>query len=383
MRFGKRVAIPGSERKPLFDAHQVSEVEAGERVQVSVFLRRRGESPSGGKHGQIRHRVTHREFAEQFGADPSDIALVEGFAHHSGLTVVESSVAKHRVVLAGTVDAVAKAFGATVACFKVNTTGPTYRGRTGELTVPGELNKVVVAVLGLDTRRAANPHFRKRKPHAVSTTFTPPQVAALYNFPSGLTGAGETIAIIELGGGYSTSDLQTYFQELGISEPSITAVSVDGGTNSPGSDADGEVMLDIEVAGSVAPGANIAVYFAPNTDQGFIDAITDAVHDSARKPSVVSISWGGPEDSWTPQSQTAMNAALEDAAALGVTVLSRQETTALAMVQPTASCTSTSPPRAPTHLPAEEPRSPALDPPYLPKSSGTKLPIRKAQQEAV
>jgi kumamolisin len=79
-------------------------------------------------------------------------------------------------------------------------------------------------------------------------------------------------------------------------------------------------MLDIEVAGSIAPGANIAVYFAPNTDQGFIDAITDAVHDTTRTPSVISISWGGPEDSWTAQSQTAMNAALQDAATIGVTV---------------------------------------------------------------
>jgi kumamolisin len=100
----------------------------------------------------------------------------------------------------------------------------------------------------------------------------------------------------------------------------VTAVSVDEGKNSPGSDADGEVMLDIEVAGAIAPGANIAVYFAPNTDQGFIDAITDAVHDTTRKPSVLSISWGGPEDSWSQQARDAMNAALQDAAAMGVTV---------------------------------------------------------------
>jgi kumamolisin len=79
--------------------------------------------------------------------------------------------------------------------------------------------------------------------------------------------------------------------------------------------------LDIEVVGSIAPGANIAVYFAPNTDQGFIDAVTNAVHDTTRNPSVVSVSWGGPEDSWTQQSQTAFNAALQDAATLGVTVI--------------------------------------------------------------
>src|SRR5262249_17303353 len=84
---------------------------------------------------------------------------------------------------------------------------------------------------------------------------------------------------------------------------------------------DGEVELDIEVAGSVAPGAQIAVYFAPNTDQGFIDAITTAVHDAKLKPSIISISWGGPENSWTAQARDALNAACQDAALVGVTIL--------------------------------------------------------------
>jgi kumamolisin len=100
------------------------------------------------------------------------------------------------------------------------------------------------------------------------------------------------------------------------------AVGVDGGANKPGPDpnADGEVMLDIEVTGAVAPGAKIAVYFAPNTDQGFIDAVTTAVHDTVRKPSVISISWGAQEEAWTQQSLTAFDQALQDAAAMGVTV---------------------------------------------------------------
>jgi kumamolisin len=98
---------------------------------------------------------------------------------------------------------------------------------------------------------------------------------------------------------------------------------VDGAANSPAGDpggADGEVLLDIEVAGAVAPGAHIAVYFAPNTDAGFVDAVTTAVHDRANAPSVVSISWGGPESTWTLQAQRALDGAFADAAALGVTV---------------------------------------------------------------
>ena len=122
-----------------------------------------------------------------------------------------------------------------------------------------------------------------------------------------MTGAGQTVAIIELGGGYKAADLQTYFAALGIKAPSVTAVSVDGARNAPAGDpnsADGEVLLDVEIVGAIAPGARIAVYFAPNTDKGFLDAITTAVHDTVRKPAIVSISWGGAESSWTRQALT-------------------------------------------------------------------------------
>ena len=79
-------------------------------------------------------------------------------------------------------------------------------------------------------------------------------------------------------------------------------------------------MLDIEVIGSIVPAANIVVYFGPNTDAGFLDAVTTAIHDTTNKPSVISISWGGPESAWTPQAMTAMDEAFQAAAAMGITV---------------------------------------------------------------
>jgi kumamolisin len=121
-----------------------------------------------------------------------------------------------------------------------------------------------------------------------------------------------------------TTDLNTFFSGLGIATPSVTAVGVDGGSNAPTGSAngpDGEVELDIEVAGSIAPGAKIAVYFTPNTDQGFLDALTTAVHDTNFNSSVVSISWGGPENSWTAQAMDSFSSACEDAATMGVTIL--------------------------------------------------------------
>ena len=81
-------------------------------------------------------------------------------------------------------------------------------------------------------------------------------------------------------------------------------------------------MLDIEVASALAPGAKIAVYFAPFTEQGWVDAVSAAVHDTARRPSVLSISWGFTEgqDIWTSQAIQAVNQAFQAAALLGVTV---------------------------------------------------------------
>ncbi|HJZ49946.1 MAG TPA: S53 family peptidase, partial [Roseiflexaceae bacterium] len=78
-------------------------------------------------------------------------------------------------------------------------------------------------------------------------------------------------------------------------------------------------------AGAVAPGARIAVYFAPNTDDGFLNAIKTAIHDDLRKPSVISISWGAPESgppnvAWTAQAMQAFDQAFQDAATLGVTI---------------------------------------------------------------
>ncbi len=233
------------------------------------------------------------------------------------------------MLLSGSVAQFNDAFGVDLQQFEHD--GGSYRGRTGSIHLPDELNGVVTTVLGLDNRPQARPHFRARTPHgnvqwsaaaASAGSFTPTELATLYGFPTG-TGQGECISIIELGGGYRTADLKSYFSGLHVAQPKVSAISVDHGKNHPTGDSngpDGEVMLDIEVAGAIAPGANIVVYFAPNTDAGFLDAITSAIHDTKNKPSVISISWGGPESSWTPQSMTAFDQAFQAAAAMGITV---------------------------------------------------------------
>jgi kumamolisin len=318
-----RLIIAGSEKKPIADAQLTGPIPVDETVTATIVLRRRSDPPPIAFDSAMTVPHVREEYGVTHGADPKDVQAVEAFAHEHNLTVSERDPARRVIKVSGAAEAIQSAFGTQLLQNKVGAC--TFRTRAGALSVPASIHPAIVAVLGLDNRPIAKPHFRLGKQQAAPAaippgTFTPVQLAKVYNFPSGVTGAGQTIAIIELGGGYRTADLKAYFSSLNIKEPKISAVSVDGGINKPGGDADAEVMLDIEVAGAIAPGASITVYFAPNTDQGFHDAISTAAHDTVRKPSIISISWGGPEESWTAQARDAMNAAMQDAAAMGVTV---------------------------------------------------------------
>jgi kumamolisin len=334
-----RVALPGGERAPFLQTADQKPAPPAAKFTVSVIIRRKQPLKAANRLG--KERLTRAQYKKNHGSDPTAVKLIHAFAREFGLNVApDTPGAECRTIkLSGTVAAMQKAFGVTLLHKAIE--GITYRVREGDITLPSQLIGPVEAVLGLDNRPQARPHFRVAgevgdlsayvaqgggfvRPHASAdnTSYTPVQVAQLYQFPQGATAAGQTIGIIELGGGYKTADLTTYFKTLGQKAPQVSAVSVDGGKNSPttANSADGEVMLDIEVSAAVAPGAKIVVYFAPNTDQGFIDAVSTAIHDSTNKPSVISISWGGPESSWTTQAMNALDDACQSAAALGITI---------------------------------------------------------------
>jgi len=322
-----RTVLSGSEKSPAAQPAAKTAAPQDEEVAVSVIVRRK--KPLAPEHVSGRARISRARFNADHGADPAAVALVKRFAAEFGLKAQAGTPAPGRrtVKLIGTVANMQRAFGVSLSHATI--AGETYRIREGNILLPAELQGYVVAVLGLDNRPQAKPHFRvlreqgAAQPHAGgASSFTPVQVGQLYQFPQGITASGQTIGIVELGGGFRPADITAYFKSLGLKPPTVIAVPVGGGKNAPGNPngADGEVMLDIEVAGAVAPGARIVVYFAPNTDQGFVEAIAQAVHDTKYKPSVISISWGGPESSWTAQAMTALDAACQSAAALGVTI---------------------------------------------------------------
>jgi kumamolisin len=327
----KYSVITGSERKPVRGARLIHNAHPDQVVEVSIRLRSKSEA----KHKQLSSdlekpgfkHMSRTEFENTYGADPADLEKIKNFAQEFNLKVHETGteLARRTVILSGTVSNLQNAFN--VELKEYSHPKGNFRGRTGPISVPAEYAEIVKGVFGLDNRPQAEPHFRRLpqtpgiKSHAATASHDPNEVAKIYDYPAG-NGTGQCIGIIELGGGFQLDDLSNYFGSLNINVPQVISVSVDGGSNSPSTpdSADGEVMLDIEVAGAIAPAAKIVVYFAPNTDQGFLDAITTAAHDNTNQPSVISISWGSAESQWTAQSLTNYDEAFQAAAAMGVTV---------------------------------------------------------------
>jgi kumamolisin len=367
------VVLPGSTRHAVPQAKLLKKSDPKSTIQVSIYLRRnptppgKSLSPLGDMNEQFpaqRHYASDQEFDETFGASPDDLKKVAEWASESNLTVAESSVAMRRVQVKGTIANISKAFGIQLNEYEHPETGE-FRGREGEIHIPAELADIITGVFGLDTRQVGRPRIRranaqlvevdeleksaKGKAHAAAAhalppapypgTFFPPQVADLYNYPANVTGAGQNIAIFAFNGtdpdprgGYKLAALEKYFAYLGGKTPSIKDVVVQGPGNEPGPDSrasnakgdvTGEVMLDMCVVGSVAPGAKIFMYFTEFTSQGWLDGLNEAITDK-NKIDVISISYGNPEDdpdgAWTAMGVQQVNQAFESAAAKGITI---------------------------------------------------------------
>jgi kumamolisin len=358
-----RSELPGSERIPLPGASVVQPVPSSSEVAVTVYVRR---NPNGAVPPEEsyttsrladRRYLTREEAAGAYGAHEADLDAVRRFAEAHDLRVVgKPEPAARRLRLAGTALSMQRAFEASLSVY--DHPAGRYRGRTGPLTVPAELEGIVVGVLGLDNRRVGRSYLRSGPrnvewAHGVLTraagavelpanAYFPPTVARLYDYPQGGDGTGQCVAILVFNGqlmstglvargGYDRRLLQGYFENvLGQRMPAIADVTVHGPGNVPGEGSDqldvtGEVLLDMCVVGSVAPGARLVMYFTEFTEQGWVDAITSAVTDRQNRPSVVSCSYGNPEDDarrglWTPMAVGLVDEALRQAAAQGMTI---------------------------------------------------------------
>ena len=328
------IALPKSKLAPLPHSRPAGSIDPAEIAYITVRVRSSGDRAelerkahelSNQPLGERKY-LSREKVAQQYGANTTDLDLIEKLAQQHNLIVVHRSTAQRSIVLKGRLGDLLKAFPADLRIYH-HATG-TYRGRLGEIKIPQSLDGIITGIFGFDTR----PKRRRLHRQQIAAMIGPNGVPATdfarrYNFPThldgvALDGSGQTIGIIELGGGFQTSDLQIYFQEIGVPLPSVVAISVDHAGNHPNplDPKDGEVMLDIEVAGAVAPSAQYAIYFAPNTNQGLLEAIGAAIFDREHQPDVISISWVEPEDFIDQQSLDYYHDLFAAAVLLGVTV---------------------------------------------------------------
>jgi hypothetical protein len=335
------IRVEGTERRHAASAHRVGPADPAEKIIVILVTRQRPDTPeppglehwAATPHSERRY-LTNDEADARHGAAQEDIDRVVAFAGQNGLQVVETNLPRRLVQVSGTVAQFDQAFGITLSRYE--TPSETYRGYEGALALPADVAEVVRAVFGLDNRRLA---ARAGGPSVTITPLTPPDVTALYDFPSIPPDiSGQTVGIFEFGGGYVVdasghpADVDAFFAGLNPSLPPPTLtppVPVAGGSNTvlggPGnvSNDDAEVALDIDVVGSVAVGGTIAVYFIGNsTETGWISAITTAIIPGPGEPSpsVITISWAWDEADWSASQLTTMSSFFQLAGVKGVTV---------------------------------------------------------------
>ena len=311
--------------------------DPNQEIMISVYLRR-------DKH---ENGMTLQEYADaiiagtqpildqdafvyQFGSVEDEINLVENWAVTNELTIVESGAGIATVKVQGTAEQFNNLFKIQLQTVVDETR--TYRTYTGSLTLPDEINSVVDGIGGLDNQLSFGNYARldnsippEIDPTVISNP-TPVDLAQAYQFPrsagtNAQQGLGSCTAIIELGGGWTTQNLTSTFGRIGLANPTVVDVSVDGGVNDGGVDANssGEVMLDIYCVGAVCPAGRIAMYFAPNSFQGFIDTIISATNDTTNNPSVISVSWGTTDTNWSSTNRNLFEAALQAAVTKGIT----------------------------------------------------------------
>ncbi len=328
-----RVPIPGSERAGWPGAREVGPAAGGATVDVSVWLRpRRGGELDRERAAQLgatlpaqRRYETRAALAATSGADPAAVAAVRAYLHEYGIEVVET---RWRSLHArGTLAALSHAFGTKLSVWEEEDGLLQLRQRSGTLSVPANLVEIVQGVFGLDTwpvRHGIKPPAQAQPAQQNAEAPPPPLTAAelarVYEFPAG-DGRGQTIGIVHFGAAFDRSGLEASLRPQGIAAPEVVLEYVDGSVapTAP-TPFDVELALDAHVTAMLAPGAKLVLYGAPHDERGALDVIAAALFDEQQRPSILSISYGWPQDAWTPNALELFDELFVAAALLGVSV---------------------------------------------------------------
>ena len=350
-------AIAGSERKPMPGARLLGPLEANEKMDVSIIVRRRTDGPAmpDGTYWQANppgHRqfLSPEQFEKAYGAAPAEVDAVVRWADANGLSVREKKPGRRTVVVNGTAAQINNAFGVQLNKYEapwpsrhkvMHRSGEAapeqatqvHRGFEGVIHVPAELAASVIDVVGLDNRhRGGKNDGDPPNTHPLAVT----EIAQLYQIPN--TGAeGQVIGIFNGNGGggnYDPTDITKCFenQPAGYqTAPTINNVdlTVDGTTysNDPSGFLDLEISQDIQIASIVAQGATVNVYCTTDTEDGWLAYLNEIIMPTLGEPSpsVLTSSWYlGHDGSDAPSLLNALSAKFADLTTLGITVFNAQ-----------------------------------------------------------
>lgn len=239
-----------------------------------------------------------------------DLDAVIAWLHDAGLTTEDPTGARTVIRAHGDAETISRALETPIGRYRID--GATRVAIEQNPTIPASLAAIVRGIAGLNDlptaqRRPPRPGSRKtRVPKALlgpGGGYTPETIRKAYGIPSS-GGAGERVGILEFGGGFLHEDFSAFSQEYGLHDGLISEVSVSGAQNrfrgERAEGADAEVALDMDWVRATAPDAAISLYWVPNVDGGWVDflaALLDAPANT--RPSIVSISWGMPEDGYS------------------------------------------------------------------------------------
>ena len=347
-------------------AHAIGGVSAASTERGEVVLRPRDNSAltqfiasvTNPRSSTFHQYLAPGAFAARFGPTSSTLGAVRSQLQASGLTVTGVSSDHLLVSFSGSASKVDSAFGTGLERYRL-ANGAEGQGTTGQVHVPASLSSEVAGVVGLNDLVHAHSELihapasvAATRPKANAANFSHPagsptpcsdaqsaaqslggltddQIADSYGafglYGAGDTGTGASVGVYELEP-FAQSDLQTfdqcYFGDTAASQMAsrLSVIPVDGGQpQGPGS---GEAILDVQDVSAMAPGANIDVYEAPNTNAGALDEFASMIDTD--KDQIITSSWGfceQDEQLADPGAQQAENFMFEQAAAQGQTVL--------------------------------------------------------------
>jgi kumamolisin len=325
---GQKVALAGSERAEPEGAVFVREVDPGERIVVTLHLKRRSVDKfapgSAGDLARLSQPITRRALvAQRRRTHARAAARARKIAKAYGIAVRDVDLARRTVTLDGTARRMAQVFGATLRIYDDGHCQ--FRARVGHLSIPAEIAPWTRAILGFDQRPIrATPVNRLESLAGTGTGagLWPTEIAALYGIPLDRDVSSVCVGIIALGGGYLASDLTAALAGMGREDRVVINQPVTGNNFVDGTSlAEQEIALDLQIIAGLLPKARIVVYFAGNTISSLVEGINQAIFDDVNRPQVLSVSWGSAEKFWKDPSRDAMQAVLADAKRLRVSVL--------------------------------------------------------------